>query len=53
MARDSQLVRDFLRFVRQEKKWWLISLAVLVLLALAAILLLNSDSGISWTTYTR
>ena len=44
------LLKEFLRFARQEKKWWLIPLVVL-LLALGAILIFTSSSGIAWALY--
>jgi drug/metabolite transporter superfamily protein YnfA len=37
------LFKEFLLFLRKEKKWWLVPLA-LVLLALAAIILFTSTS---------
>ncbi len=33
-----QLIREFLTLLRQEKKWWLIPLAVLVLIVLVLML---------------
>ena len=44
------LAKEFLQFLRQEKKWWLVPL-VLVLLALAAILVFGSSSGSAWAIY--
>jgi hypothetical protein len=44
------LAKEFLQFLRQEKKWWLVPL-VIVLLALAAILVFGSSSGIAWAIY--
>ncbi len=44
------LLKEFLRFARQEKKWWLVPLAV-VLLILGAILVFASGSGIAWALY--
>ncbi len=44
------LFKEFLLFARQEKKWWLIPLVV-ILLALGAFLMLGSSSGISWLLY--
>ncbi len=44
------LLKEFLRFSRQEKKWWLIPLMV-ILLALGAILIFTSSSGIAWALY--
>ncbi len=44
------LFKEFLRFCKQEKKWWLIPLIVL-LLVLGAILLFTASSGIAWALY--
>jgi hypothetical protein len=44
------LLKEFLRFSRQEKKWWLIPLVV-ILLALGAVLIFTSSSGIAWALY--
>lgn len=44
------LLKEFLRFARQEKKWWLIPLIV-VLLALGAVLIFAGSSGIAWALY--
>ncbi|HWY76045.1 MAG TPA: DUF5989 family protein [Verrucomicrobiae bacterium] len=44
------LLKDFLRFCKQEKKWWLVPLIV-VLVLLAAILIFTASSGISWALY--
>jgi hypothetical protein len=44
------LVKEFVQFLRQEKKWWLVPLVV-VLLALAALVLFGSSSGIAWAIY--
>jgi hypothetical protein len=43
--------REFLQLCRQEKKWWLIPLLALLLLGLAAVFILASNSGISWALY--
>jgi len=40
-----------MRLGRQEKKWLLASLLVMLILALAVIFLLASNSGISWALY--
>jgi Family of unknown function (DUF5989) len=45
-----RLFKEFLLFARQEKKWWLIPLVVL-LLGLGAILIFASSSGIAWALY--
>ena len=44
------LVKEFFQFARQEKKWWLIPL-VLILLGLGAVLIFGSSSGIAWLIY--
>ncbi len=44
------LLKEFFRFSRQEKKWWLIPL-VLLLLLLGAIVLFVGSSGIVWALY--
>jgi hypothetical protein len=45
-----RLFKEFLLFCRQEKKWWLIPLIV-VLLVLGAILVFTASSGIAWALY--
>ncbi len=45
------LFREFLQVCRQEKKWWLLPLIALVVLALAAVFILASNAGISWALY--
>ncbi len=45
MPRQS-LTREFLAFVRQEKKWWMIPL-VLVLLLLGALIFFASSSPLA------
>lgn len=44
------LLKEFLRFCKQEKKWWLAPLIVL-LLALGFFLVFASSSGIAWALY--
>ncbi len=44
------LLKEFLQFAREEKKWWLIPLVLLVLAAVA-VLALSGGSGISWALY--
>ena len=44
------LVKEFLQFARQEKKWWLIPL-VIILLGVGAVLIFSSSSGIAWLMY--
>jgi len=45
------VVKEFFQFARQEKKWWLIPL-VLILLGLGAVLIFGSSSGIAWLIYS-
>jgi hypothetical protein len=42
--------KEFLKFSRTEKKWWLIPLIV-VLLLLGVILIFTASSGLSWALY--
>jgi hypothetical protein len=44
------LLKEFFKFSRQEKKWWLIPL-IIVLLLLGAILIFTANSGIAWALY--
>lgn len=44
------LLKEFLQFLRQEKKWWLVPLVVL-LVGLGAFLVFSSSSGIAWALY--
>lgn len=39
-----RLLREFLRFLRQEKKWWLVPLGVILLLLGIAILFSSSSA---------
>ncbi|HWF18956.1 MAG TPA: DUF5989 family protein, partial [Verrucomicrobiae bacterium] len=41
------VLREFLRFCAQEKKWWLIPLVV-IFLVLGLVLIFASSTGISW-----
>jgi len=43
-------LRDFLRFLAREKKWWIIPLVALLVLA-ALIVFLSSGSSISSALY--
>jgi hypothetical protein len=45
-----RVLKEFLLFARQEKKWWLVPLVVLLVL-LGAILIFASSSGIAWALY--
>lgn len=40
------LIKEFLLFLMQEKKWWLLPLAI-VLLALGALMVISSGSVLS------
>jgi len=44
------LLKEFLIFLGQEKKWWLVPLVVL-LLAVGALLVFGTSSGIAWALY--
>lgn len=44
------LFKEFCKFARHEKKWWLIPLVMLLLL-LGVILVFTASSGISWALY--
>ena len=44
------LLKEFLQFSRQEKKWWLVPLMV-VLLLIGLILIFTASSGIAWALY--
>ena len=44
------LFKEFLRFARAEKKWWLVPL-IIVLLLLGALILFTGSSGIAWALY--
>jgi len=45
-----QLCKEFLLFLRQEKKWWLIPLVIL-LLALGAIIIFSANSVLAPLMY--
>ena len=45
-----RLFKEFLKYCRQEGKWWLIPLIV-VLLLLGALLIFSASSGIAWALY--
>jgi Family of unknown function (DUF5989) len=44
------LIKEFLGFLKQEKKWWLIPLIVILLL-LGVVLVFTASSGIAWALY--
>jgi hypothetical protein len=44
------LLKEFLQFSKQERKWWLIPLMV-VLLILGAIIIFTATSGVTWAIY--
>jgi len=45
-----RLLKEFLHYLWQEKKWWLIPLVVM-LLALGAFLVFGASSGVGWAIY--
>ena len=45
-----RLLRNFLLFLREEKKWWLVPLAAILIL-LAAVLVLTSGSALAPLMY--
>lgn len=45
-----RLFREYLTYIRQERKWWLVPLAALLLL-LGGILVLGSTTGLGWAIY--
>ena len=45
------ILKEFLQFSKQEKKWWLVPLIV-VLLLLGAIVIFTANSGIVWALYS-
>ncbi len=45
-----QLIQEFLTLLRQEKKWWLIPLVVLVLIVIA-LMLFSGDSVLAPVMY--
>ena len=44
------LFKEFMKFSRQEKKWWLIPI-IITLLLLATVLIFAANSGIVWALY--
>lgn len=47
----STWIKELLVLCRQEKKWLLVPLAVLLALVIVAAFLLAGNSGISWALY--
>lgn len=45
-----RVVVEMLEFLRQEKKWWLIPIVV-VLVGLGTLLVFGSSSGLGWLIY--
>jgi hypothetical protein len=45
-----RLLAEFLEHLRQERKWWLLPLVV-VLVSLGFLLVLGSSSGLGWAIY--
>ena len=48
---DVAITERFSEICRQEKKWWLIPLVVVLLVCLGAILIFTASSGIVWALY--
>jgi hypothetical protein len=44
------LFKEFIKFAKQEKKWWLVPLIV-VLLTVGAIIVFTASSGVAWALY--
>jgi hypothetical protein len=44
------LLKEFFKFAKQEKKWWLLPL-IIVLVLLGVILVFTANSGIAWALY--
>ena len=44
------LLKEFMSFAKREKKWWIVPLALMLLL-LGAILIFSASSGIAWALY--
>jgi Family of unknown function (DUF5989) len=44
------LLKEFLSYLKAEKKWWLIPLVV-VLVGFGAVLIFGSSSGLGWAIY--
>ena len=45
------MANDFWRFLREEKKWWLTPLVIVLLIALALVLVGVFDSGLQPFAY--
>jgi hypothetical protein len=44
------LLKEFLSYLKAEKKWWLIPLVVM-LVGFGALLVFGSSSGLGWAIY--
>lgn len=44
------LLKEFVFYLRQEQKWWLLPLVGLLLL-LGAVLIFGSSTGVGWAIY--
>jgi hypothetical protein len=44
------LFKEFLKFARQQKKWWSVPL-IMVRLTVGSIILFTASSGIAWALY--
>ncbi|MCD6339898.1 MAG: hypothetical protein J7M29_11030 [Verrucomicrobia bacterium] len=45
-----ELLKEFGQFLRQEKKWWLLPIAAILIL-IGALIVFASGSGIAWLLY--
>jgi len=45
-----RVLLELLEYLRQERKWWLIPIVVL-LVALGSLLIFGSSSGLGWAIY--
>jgi hypothetical protein len=45
-----RLLKEFMHYLREEKKWWLYPL-VIMLVTLGALLIFGSSSGLGWAIY--
>jgi TctA family transporter len=45
-----RLLKEFMHYLREEKKWWLYPLVIMLVL-LGALLIFGSSSGLGWAIY--